>query len=739
MENELKVYADHRHSPVRGALKEVTGIDGIDNPFFLTRPFNPDQIYQKRGNYTIYEDMRNDDQISTCLDLKKDLILGAGFIIEPGEEGQEDIAKELKNILDNDLIRSFTDYLEEILDSIDMGFSLTEKIFRVKEDGFLTLKDLRTRHPGAWIIHTDNKGNIEKYEQQTGFGSVFIKPSDNKLIHMINRPKYLNPYGKSDMRPAFEAYISKREAIKYLDMYLERSASPKPVGKYPVNAKDGIAAKLAKILKSFQAKTSITIPEGVQVEFLEAKTNGEAFHKAINLFNMLIGRALLTPDLMGFTGSETAGGSFALGSEQLSTQYQHIKRKRQALEDIINKEVMRPLIIWNYGLLDNMPKFKLVPTREVESKMYAELFLKAVNGSTYVPSDEEINHFRTLIKFPEGDVERVVVAKPQPPFGNPNDPFDPDKPDDTNSLHKPGEEIELEVKDKFSRCYALDDESKKIQDKVDTKKIGKFMDSSVDSLLNEIQPLIDSIWDDMANQIEKKKIIQKKDLGLARMLKFKNLKTLNSIYQKNFKNVHKQGFLEARKEIMNPKTFASSTPLTDEEFIKVVNDETFDFVGDYSDSNLKSIRIKLSQSIKDGVPLSKALADIDELKDVSKVALERYARTKTTEIFNKGRLAFFDNSEAVDGYQYSAVLDGRTTAICAGLHGKKFKKGTQPVPPMHFSCRSLLIPITIFEPFTPDTSVGGEVETTKGDKIRIKRQPIDKHIEEFKGAGFPTQ
>lgn len=34
-------------------------------------PYNPDDIFQKKGDYTIYHDMINDDQVSVCLNLKR--------------------------------------------------------------------------------------------------------------------------------------------------------------------------------------------------------------------------------------------------------------------------------------------------------------------------------------------------------------------------------------------------------------------------------------------------------------------------------------------------------------------------------------------------------------------------------------------------------------------------------------------------------------------------------------------
>jgi hypothetical protein len=59
------------------------------------------------------------------------------------------------------------------------------------------------------------------------------------------------------------------------------------------------------------------------------------------------------------------------------------------------------------------------------------------------------------------------------------------------------------------------------------------------------------------------------------------------------------------------------------------------------------------------------------------------------------------------------------------LHGKFFKAGDEPIPPMHFNCRSVLVPITKYEEFKPTES--------------IKGQPVDEFIEENKGKGFSTK
>jgi len=166
-----------------------------------------------------------------------------------------------------------------------------------------------------------------------------------------------------------------------------------------------------------------------------------------------------------------------------------------------------------------------------------------------------------------------------------------------------------------------------------------------------------------------------------------------------------------------------ANPVPSDEFLQMLEDETFQYIGDYQYTILKKTRIELIQAIKDGMPLSDVLSVMDdEGKRLSEVSLERFARTKHTEAFNKGRLAYFEESGVVAAYQFSAVMDDVTTDICAGLDGKIFEDGDAPVPPLHFNCRSILIPITKYEDYTASTKAGG--------------QNIDDFIAENKGDGF---
>lgn len=80
--------------------------------------------------------------------------------------------------------------------------------------------------------------------------------------------------------------------------------------------------------------------------------------------------------------------------------------------------------------------------------------------------------------------------------------------------------------------------------------------------------------------------------------------------------------------------------------------------------------------------------------DDNRVAADRFARTATNDIYNRAHLDRYEDSGVVDGVQFSAHVDVRTTDICLMMNNTIWALGDSDikVPPLHFSCRSRLIP-----------------------------------------------
>lgn len=75
---------------------------------------------------------------------------------------------------------------------------------------------------------------------------------------------------------------------------------------------------------------------------------------------------------------------------------------------------------------------------------------------------------------------------------------------------------------------------------------------------------------------------------------------------------------------------------------------------------------------------------------------EVVARTNLSWAYNAGRMAMFEHPDVADivkFYQWSSVLDERTTDYCDEMDGQIFAKDDFEKPPAHHNCRSMVVPV----------------------------------------------
>lgn len=75
-------------------------------------------------------------------------------------------------------------------------------------------------------------------------------------------------------------------------------------------------------------------------------------------------------------------------------------------------------------------------------------------------------------------------------------------------------------------------------------------------------------------------------------------------------------------------------------------------------------------------------------RDAEAVVLTAIAHTQ-----NRSKMEFYEaNSDIIQGVQYVAVLDARTTPLCQSRDGKVYPLDKAPPIPAHFRCRSAYVP-----------------------------------------------
>lgn len=674
-------------------------------------PWNPDPLVP--GNdYKIYDEMLQDDQVKAVLHLKKSFVISSGWqIVCDDPEKAEWITDALKNINEgSDKETSIDEIFYDILSCYEYGFSLSERIFGLNDEMRYVYKDIKTRPPHSFRFEIDEKGTIMKVIQSTARGELAFNPQ--LFLHHIYQPTFGNPYGRSDLYAAYNPWKAKKFVDRFYAVYLESFAGPTVVGRYPKNSDPNEIARFHEMLKTIQNRTVIAMPDGTVVDFVMAqRDSSDAYKTAVDHYDTRIARAVLVPDLMGMSGGETEGGSFSLGKKHFEIFLGNIQKDRESLQRKITNKIVRPLVDLNFGK-EYKARFEFIQYKDEDRINLARLWVDAVKGKMFDANDEEIQHLRKLTGFPEGEIIRPAPPTEFDPDGNPIEKPNPHDPENKNKMGAPTAYMpggkKKETPEKEKEKINTFREMTMYEKKVNFGGIERVLEDRDTRAVRQLTKAGQTIFDDLLDQIREKGMLRRFKPEQINTLQVRHQKQMNATLKSHLKDLFMESYEDARREIIpsGAKRFAET--LVAEDFLRVLESESFKVVGDYTNEITKKAKNLLVDGIKNGTSEG---ALIKVLREEFDTATDRWlntvVRTKNTEIYNQGRRAYWEQDEIakeiVTAYQYSAIMDDRTSEVCSALDGKIFEIGedvSRVTPPLHFNCRSLLVPVTKFEDYS---------------------------------------
>jgi len=714
------------NSDVKPKSIEVTS---SDSPYYLQsqfKPYNPDKLYRKKGNYDIYDEMREDDAVKSILMTKKYLMLGNGWTIDlkdEEDEQQQEIKTFIEKALTEDIDIDFNKSMLEMLTCMDYGVSFSEIVWELKDNKYI-IKYIKTRAPHPFKIYTDPKGNIEKLTQNQQKGGDIEIPKLDNIIVMPFQMEFDNWYGKSDLKSAYRAWWSKDFIIKAWNIYLDRFGMPLAVGKFNETASVEDQLKVQQVLNKLQTKTSITLPTAFELEFLEATRGGDAgYEAALNNYNVQIARSMLMPDLLGMAGDKTKGGSFALGQTQYDMFLKTLEWTRLELQRKIQRKIVDNLVKYNFAVED-IPQFKFKAMSETVKIESLKTWIDLQKAGKYKPSAEEINWARRILGAPEGEVEENA---PPPVMGMPGEEGEIDedgkpiegKQDGTGQPGKPKDGKPLDGSEPSDKKGNADtdidvpekkDEKKMAKDamrnpimaekKNDFAKVNTDQMNTIEAYAKQASGTIATMQEALLQTVKKGRYIENKKLDKVAALELKFTDRLRLDIKAGSREMFKLGKRDAQIELGKTKDYALDE---EEAFDQVVKNSSLLAAQAINDDILKKVKLTLSNGISSGLSQSEIIGQLKEVFEPYIVAYDGYKldaviRTNYATTYMQSKLAYFEPAKqdgTIYGYQYSAIMDSRTTDICAGLDGRIFKADNvgDIEPPLHMQCRSTLIPI----------------------------------------------
>lgn len=291
------------------ALANVYNDITIANYSDVLHPLD-DTLIQRGGGdgLKIYDEIERDTHAYSVLQKRKHQLIGREWIVKPGGEEKADIEAA-------DFIRAQLDALPfdqiclDLLDATLKGFAISELIY-ANDGNHIVIESVRSLDQRRFVFDSEWKPRLLTLAAPARGERL---PERKFLIHRFG-VKGNNPYGLGLGTRLFWPVLFKRNGVSYWQRFLERFASPIPVGKHP-NVGAPQQRELMRTLSQMNHRSAITVPIGTDLETFESKRSGTVDYSTWGKFwNSEISKATLGETLtteMGDNGARAASETHA--------------------------------------------------------------------------------------------------------------------------------------------------------------------------------------------------------------------------------------------------------------------------------------------------------------------------------------------------------------------------------------------------------------------------------------------
>lgn len=305
-----------------------------------------------RSQMELFEDMEEKDaHLFAQLQTRKLAVAGLDWEIHPFSEDEKD--KQIADFVNQQLknIENFDAVLIDMLDAIGKGISIMELDWMV-DDGWNVIKDIEYVHPKklVWDSTTDELMVCTK-----DYPSGITLPENKFVIH-----KYKAKSGHASrsglLRVVSWMYLFKNYDLKDWVSFCEVFGMPLRLGKYDASASEDDKKQLMEAIISLGTDAAGIVPSSTKIEFIESQktTSVEIYEKLARYCDEQISKAILGQTLT----SDSGGGSYAQSKTHDEVRHDLTVADAKALAVTIRRDIIRPLVEFNFGMDANIPFFK---------------------------------------------------------------------------------------------------------------------------------------------------------------------------------------------------------------------------------------------------------------------------------------------------------------------------------------------------------------------------------------------
>jgi phage gp29-like protein len=393
------------------------------------------QTYQELAFYDLYAEVERDPHVAAILQSAKLNVAGMKWDIEAHlEKGEEEpskrnqeIADFVKHALKN--VGFFPQHLYNLMNALGMGFSVSEVIWDITDDG-VVIKDILNRPQRRFQFDAVDRTLRVRTMEAPYYGDPL--PDKKFIVHRCSTT-WENPFGDALDQSLYWMWLFKKTVLKFWMQHLQVGASSIPIVKHPTGANKELKDEALEIAKMIRNGAYGRIPANFEVLWAEAKNaglNAEAYSAFVRMCNDEMSKCVNGQTLTAEASSGTGTGSRALGQVHQATQSSRDIFRAEGLSATLNQTVVKWLVDFNFSSITGYPQFRF-DLEEAEDLKSEALIVKTLSDAGFefdeVELSEKFNYQLTK--------KKALNLKPNPLEK---------KPDGINPFEKKPEEPELD-------------------------------------------------------------------------------------------------------------------------------------------------------------------------------------------------------------------------------------------------------------------------------------------------------
>jgi phage gp29-like protein len=294
-----------------------------------------------------YDDLERDGQVFAVLQKRRAALIGRRWEVEPADESPA--ARRAAELVRAQLASLGLEQLvEDLLGALLRGVAIVEILWGATAEGVAPVA-ARARDPRRFTFRAggdDGEPELRLLTRAQPLDGEAVPPM-RFVVHRYGG-RYGNPWGLGLGHRLFWPVWFKRQGVGFWLAALEKFGAPTALGRYAPGTPESEQKRLLEALRAIATDAGVVVPEGMQIELLEAQRSGafDSYERLAAYMDTEIARIVLGETLTTAVGES---GSRALGDVHNEVRLELTRADADQLSRTLNGSLVR----WIVGL--NLP------------------------------------------------------------------------------------------------------------------------------------------------------------------------------------------------------------------------------------------------------------------------------------------------------------------------------------------------------------------------------------------------